>query len=166
MCVIDPTLVPHGQDRPCPTLDRMLSLAAARPESAVAVTGPASLPVLIGLCRKGYDRVTCARAATSCADGLSDVLLVSGPCSGEALSQALRGTLRLLKDGGVIVAHEGGLDDDLVLAGRLETMGFALDWCVHDLSAACLTAVRVRRRLEAVSNVQALSARPAFSRAA
>lgn len=153
MCAVDPALVPHGPDRPSPTLDRMLKLAGASPDQAVAVAGPASLPALVGLCRKGFSRVSCARTAVcGGADGESDLLLLTGPCTGAALSEALGRTARLLRDGGVLVAHEAGLDDDLLLARRLEAQGLQVDWSVHDLSDACLVALRVRRTSRATAS--------------
>ncbi len=146
MCAVDPSTVPHAPDRPSPTLDRMLRLAGARTDQAVAVAGPAGLPALVGLCRKGFVRVSCARTATcGGADGRNDVLLLSGPCTGAVLADTLARTVRLLRDGGVIVAHEAGLDDDLVLADGLHALGFAVDWSVHDLAGACLVAVGVHR---------------------
>lgn len=159
MCAVDPATVPHAPDRPSPTLDRMLRLAGARIDQSVAVAGPASLPVLVGLCRKGYERVACARTATcGGADGRSDVLFLSGPCTGAALAETLGRTARLLRDGGVIVAHEAGLNDDLVLADRLHVLGFGIDWTVHDLADACLVAVGVHRLGRAVEAAPAMAA--------
>ena len=159
MCAVDPATVPHAPDRPSPTLDRMLRLAGARTDQSVAVAGPASLPVLVGLCRKGYERVACARTATcGGADGRSDVLFLSGPCTGAALAETLGRTARLLRDGGVIVVHEAGLNDDLVLADRLHVLGFGIDWTVHDLADACLVAVGVHRLGRAVEAAPAMAA--------
>ncbi len=158
MCAVDAALVSREGDRPSPTLDRMLHLAGARPDRAVAVCGPASLPVLIGLCRLGYGRVTCACDAHAPGEaGASEVLVLTGPCGAQALEALVARGARLLADVAVVVAHEASLDDDAALAAALESQGLEPTWRVHDLAGPCLAAFGVRRRG---------SARAAISRAA
>ncbi len=149
MCAINPAEVSHAE-RPSPLVDRMLHLAGADAGQAVSVAGPASLAALIALCRKGFDKVSCARQATcQGADEASDVLLISGPCSSQALADVLGRTARLLKDGGVLVVHEHDLDDDQLIRGTLEGLGRQTEWCVHDLADACLVAFKVTRQAAA-----------------
>ena len=147
MCDLDPDLVAASGERPHPTVDRMVQLAGIGADRPVSVAGPASLPMLIALCRMGFDRVECARQATcGGADGLSEALFVSGPCTGAELSLTLSRTLRLLADGGVLVVHEASLDDDLALEARLAELGVEVEWKVHDMAKDTLVALRLRRR--------------------
>ncbi len=166
MCAVDPLAVARAGERPCPTLDRMLTLARLSPRNAVAVAGPASLPVLIGLCRKGFDRVTCA-AKASCAGeaGTSDALILTGPCAGDTLTDLLSRTARFLGPRGVVVAHETTLDADCDIERGLLGLGFAVDWTVHDLSGPCLVAYGVHRRVARPAPLATDQAWTALSRA-
>ena len=166
MCAVDPAAVAHAGDRPCPTLDRMLRLARLSPQQAVAVAGPAALPVLIGLCRKGFERVACA-AKASCAgeSGASDALILTGPCAGDTLADLLGRTARLLGPKGVVVAHETTLDADPELEQALAGLGFEVEWTVHDLSGPCLVAYGVHRRVARAAPLATEQAWSALSRA-
>jgi hypothetical protein len=155
MCAITPAEVSHA-DRPSPLVDRMLHLAGAHADQTVSVAGPASLAALIALCRQGFDRVSCARQATcQGADEASDVLMISGPCTAQALTDVLGRTARLLKDGGVLVVHEADLDDDQLIRATLAGLGCQTDWCVHDLADACLVAFKVTRQPAQVQRLAA-----------
>ena len=86
MCAVDPSQIAGLAERPSPALDRMLRLGRMAPDQPVAVCGPASLPVLIGLCQRGFERVVCAREASCPGEaGASRVLVLTGPCSGSQL---------------------------------------------------------------------------------
>lgn len=49
------------------------------------------------------------------------------------------------------MVHEATLDDDRVLERRLEELGFALDWKVHDLAGETLCAYKLHRERLAVA---------------
>ena len=147
MCAVDPAQIAAGAaERPSPALDRMLRLGRMAPDQPVAVCGPASLPVLIGLIQRGYERVVCARE-TSCPGeaGASRVLVLTGPCCGPQIEAMVARAARLLADEAVVVAHEAAVDDELALAHALEARGLEATWRVHDLAQGCFVAMGVRR---------------------
>jgi hypothetical protein len=133
--------------RPCPTLRRLLRLAGARPQDKVCVTGPQGLAALLSLCHLGFAQACCLDGgACACSDMPCDVLLVTGPLDGEALSAALAHALPRLKDGGVLAVHEADLEDDRVILQALKASGRLAGWRVHDMAGGgCLVALEVRR---------------------
>jgi hypothetical protein len=99
------------------------------------------------LCRDNFERVQCARQATcGAANDASDVLLLVGQVSASALPEQLQRTMRLLRDGGVLAAQLGELDDDIALQRWLENHGFDIASTVFDLSHEVLVAHTVCRR--------------------
>lgn len=132
--------------RPCPTLKRLLALAGARPEQRVCVAGPQGLAVLLSLIRLGYGEACYVSGPTSsCGDEPCDVLLVTGPQTRDAFVATLATALPRLKVGGVLAAHEGGLQDDLLIQQVLAGVGRQVGWRVHDMAGSCLVAMEVLR---------------------
>jgi hypothetical protein len=150
------TLKPIWADpppRPCPTLRRLLRLAGARPQHRVCVTGPQGLAALLSLSNMGFSEACCLRRdACACDDGPCDILLLTGPMDRETFVATLGRALPRLRDGGVLAAHEGALEDDALILQVLEAAGRTAGWRVHDLAGSCLVALQVTRaRTEAVS---------------
>ncbi|MGC1302284.1 MAG: hypothetical protein WA840_07910 [Caulobacteraceae bacterium] len=146
--VRSPSVQPPGVvgERPCPMVDRMLHLAGANPGWRVGVVGPASAATMIALCRKGFDRaVSIQGGVCPAAEGDCDLLLVTGPNTSEGLSASVHLGLGLLRDGGVLVAHECGLKDDSLIGAALRTSGREIGWRVHDMAEGCLVALQVLR---------------------
>ncbi len=105
-----------------PSLDRLLRLAGARLGYSISVAGPASLEVMVALCRAGYARVECARQATCAgADETSDLLILTGPA--DSLGGLAARTLPLLRNGGVVAACLEQMDDDPPIRGALLVRG-------------------------------------------
>jgi hypothetical protein len=125
---------------------KSVCLANADRRGSVSVAGPDSLAAMISLCRDGFDHVECARQATSpSADEASDLLLVAGEMSTEALSALLRRTSRLLRDGGVLVVQLRLPRDDETVRAALHAAGMDIASTLFDLSAGCLVSHTVAR---------------------
>lgn len=128
---------------------KSLSLSNADRGGSISVAGPDSLAAMVSLCRDGFDHVECARQATSaCADEASDLLLVTGLMSPEALSAVLHRTCRLLRDGGVLVVQLRYPRDDEAVRAALDATGMRIASTVFDLSAGCLVSHTVERAAE------------------
>jgi hypothetical protein len=141
-----PTPLAVVGERPCPMVDRMLHLAGANPDWRVGVVGPASAATMIALCRKGFERaVSLQGGVCPGAEGDCDLLLVTGPNTSEGLNASVLLGLRLLRDGGVMVAHECGLKDDSLIGAALRVSGREIGWCIHDMADGCLVALQVLR---------------------
>ncbi len=126
---------------------RLVNLSRAASDDLVSVAGPRALDLLSLLCRDNFERVQCARQATcGAANDASDVLLLVGQVSASALPEQLQRTMRLLRDGGVLAAQLGELDDDIALQRWLENHGFDIASTVFDLSHEVLVAHTVCRR--------------------
>lgn len=136
----------YGGERPCPMVDRMLLLAGASPNWRVGVVGPAGAATMIALCRKGFDRAmsvqggVCPRLEGDC-----DLMLITGPTTAQALNASVLLGLSLLRDGGVLVAHEADLKDDGLISAALRASGREAGWCVHDMAEGCVVALQVLR---------------------
>jgi hypothetical protein len=144
-------------ERPCPMVDRMLHLAGAAPTWRVGVVGPASAATMIALCRKGFDRALSIQGGVCpSAEGDCDLLLVTGPNTAQGLSTAVQLGLGLLRDGGVLVAHEGELKDDSLIGAVLRASGREVGWCVHDMAEGCLVAFQVLRTAVAPAAARAV----------
>jgi hypothetical protein len=132
--------------RPCPTLHRLLRLAGAKPADRVCVAGPQGLAALLSLCHMGFSQACCFRGeACPCGDGPCDVLLLTGPMDRDAFTSTLAHALPRLKDGGVLAAHEAGLEDDALILQALQAAGRTAGWRVHDMAGSCLVALEVAR---------------------
>lgn len=137
-------VVPMGGERPCPTLDRMLRLGRIDPGQTVAVAGPARLAAQIGLLRKGFGRVVSACGDCDGEADTCDAVLLTGPCPDAMLEALADRAARLLKPGGVLVAHELSPDGDVGLARVLRAHGLEPAWVLHDMAAPCLAAMGVQ----------------------
>ena len=133
-------------ERPSPTLDRLVALARLTPQTAVAVAGPAALPAVTGLMRKGFSRAACVCGRCGGDAGESDALILTGPLGAAELEALLPQVARVLRSRGVVAVHEGSLDVEPALMAGLERCGLEVDWVVHDLSRTCLAAFGVHRR--------------------
>ena len=133
--------------RPCPTLHRLLRLAGATSEQRICVAGPRGLAAMLSLCRLGFTQA-CRLSGETCpgADDACDVLLVTGPMTRDAFVATLRHALPRLRDGGVLAAHESGLEDDAAIQEALSSIGRCAGWRVHDMAESCLVALEVRRQ--------------------
>ena len=132
--------------RPCPTLHRLLRLAGAKPSDRICVAGPQGLAAMLSLCHMGFAEACClGREACPGGETPCDVLLVTGPMTPDALVATLSHALPRLKDGGVLAAHEGGLDDDALIQKTLAAAGRSAGWRVHDMAGSCLVALEVTR---------------------
>ncbi len=130
--------------RPCPALHRLLRLAGARTSDKVCVAGPQGLAVLLSLCRLGFAEACCVRPqGRPSGERAFDLLLVTGPMDRDAFARALAHALPQLKDGGVLAAHESGLEDDQVILAAIQASGRSAGWRVHDMARSCLVAVEV-----------------------
>jgi hypothetical protein len=110
------------------------------------VAGPQGLAVLLSLCRMGFAEACYVNGPTSsCGDEPCDVLRVTGPLSRAAFVAALASALPRLKLGGVLAAHEGGLQDDALIQQVLAGAGRQVGWRVHDMAGGCLVAMEVVR---------------------
>jgi hypothetical protein len=139
-------LAPNLFASPEQIVEKSISLSRADRGGSVSVAGPDSLAAMISLCRDGFDHVECARQATSaCADETSDVLLVTGMMSPEALSGVLNRTCRLLRDGGVLVVQLQYPRDDDAVRAALNAAGMNVASTLFDLSAGCLVSHTVER---------------------
>jgi hypothetical protein len=128
-------------------VQKSVSLAGADRRGRVSVAGPDSLAAMISLCRDGFDQVECARQATCpSADEASDLLLVAGPMSVEALAGVIERTCRLLRDGGVLVVQLTRPTDDRIVRAVLQAKGLRVASSLFDLSAGCLVSHAVERQ--------------------
>ena len=122
-------------------------LARADRAQHISVAGPDSLEAMVALCRAGFDHVECARQATcACADEGSDVLLILGRQSAEALGAVVARTCRLLRDGGVLVVQVERPSNAAAIAGIVGAKGMRVDSMVLDLGAGRLISHALRRR--------------------
>ena len=142
-------------DRPSPTLDRLIALARLSPDQPVAVAGPAALPAVTGLMRKGFGRAACVCGRCGIEAGGSEALLLTGPLDALALEALVPQVARVLGARGVVAVHEGSLDAEPALMAALARCGLEVDWVVHDLSRTCLAAFGVHRAPSAAARVSA-----------
>jgi len=127
-------------------VEKSIYLAHADRGQFVSVAGPDSLTAMVSLCRAGFDHVECARAATcGGADDASDVLLVVGLMTTEALCAVLQRTCRLLRDGGVLVVQLQRASDDLAVRTILKARGLRVASTLFDISAGRLVTHTVER---------------------
>ena len=142
-------------------VQKSVILAKADKGQHISVAGPDSLDAMIALCRAGFDHVECARQATcACADEVSDVLLILGRQSPQALAAVLARTCRLLRDGGVLVVQLERPADAAVIRPSLEGAGRQVGSTVLDLASGCLVSHTVDR-----CGLPRIAAAPAAQRA-
>jgi precorrin-6B methylase 2 len=126
---------------------RLINLSRAGRTDGISVAGPKALDVLSLLCRHDFERAACARQATcAAADDASDVLILAGLIAHQDLPALLERTLRLLRDGGVLVLQLADLEADLALQTLLSQLGYDPITTVFDLSDAPLVAHTLMRR--------------------
>lgn len=114
-------------------VERAVLLASADKSDLVAVAGPGGLSAMISLCRAGFDRVECAKQATcGGADEACEVLLIVGPMTCEALTETIRRTARLMRDGGRLVVQLPGAEALGVIAPALASVGLRASGAVMD----------------------------------
>lgn len=124
--------------------EQVLKLLGVRPGQAVSVAGPGSLDIMVSLCRAGWERVECALQATCAgADETSDLLILTGPP--EALGALTARTIKLLKDGGVLVAALGRAEDDVSIRAALLAKGMTILQTTLDTHDGPIIAHRVAR---------------------
>jgi hypothetical protein len=127
-------------------VQKSITLAHADRQGLISVAGPDGLAAMISLCRDGFDHVECARQATcSSADEASDMLLIAGRLTTDELAAVLRRTLRLLRDGGVLVVQLELPRDDQVVQAALKSAGLAVTTTLFDLKAGCLVSHTIDR---------------------
>jgi hypothetical protein len=128
--------------------EHILQLLGVRPGQAVSVAGSGSLDVMVSLCRAGWERVECALQATCAgADETSDLLILTGPP--EALGALTARTVKLLKDGGVLVAALGRAEDDVSIRAALLAKGMTLLQTTLEAHNGPVVAHRVARAVRA-----------------
>jgi hypothetical protein len=104
-------------------VERVIAVSTAHVEDQVSVGGPYGLATMIALCRKGFARVECAQRATCAgADDASDLLLIVGPMSEEALAATVRRLVPLLRDGGRLVIQPRHPGDAAAVRNALAAM--------------------------------------------
>jgi hypothetical protein len=114
-------------------VQRARRLAAADTGDLVAVAGPDGLRAMVSLCRAGFDRVECAKQATCAgADEACDLLLIVGPMTAEALTDTIRRTGRLLRDGGRLIVQLADGEAQRVIAPALASVGLGAGGAVMD----------------------------------
>ena len=127
-------------------VQKSVILARADKAQHVSVAGPDSLEAMVALCRAGFDHVECARQATcACADEVSDVLLILGRQSPQDLAALISRTLRLLRDGGVLVVQVERPGDAAGIPQIIGEHSMQVDSTVLDLGAGFLVSHTVRR---------------------
>jgi hypothetical protein len=142
MSMDDPS--PEVAEPPLFDCEHILQLLGVNPGQAVGVAGPGSLDIMVSLCRAGFERVECALQATCAgADETSDLLILTGPP--EALGALTARTVKLLKDGGVLVAALGRAEDDVSIRAALLGKGMTILQSTLDISGGRLVAHRVTR---------------------
>jgi hypothetical protein len=128
-------------------VQKSVILARADRAQHISVAGPDSLEAMIALCRAGFDHVECARQATcACADEVSDVLLILGRQPPGDLAALISRTLRLLRDGGVLVVQVERPGDAAAIPQVVGENSMQVDSTVLDLGAGFLVSHTVRRR--------------------
>ena len=145
-------------------VQKSVYLANADKRQLVTVAGPDSLAALVSLCREGFDHVKCARQATCrCADGVSDVLLLTGLMATEELTAVLERTCRLVRDGGVLVVQLQRPGEDANVRAVLKTRGMRSTSTVFDVSAGYLVSHTIERAevLQEASSTEPIGANDA-----
>ena len=100
------------------SLSQLLAEVGVRPGSNIRVTGPGSLPALLWLCRRGYDRVGCLQAGRRSPADDAEALLVAHTASGGWLADLLDRGPHVCEGGVMIVqtAHAPAANDSVVEA--------------------------------------------------
>ena len=131
---------------PAQVAARAAALTGAHPDDQISVAGPDGLEAMVALCRLGFDKVECARAATCRgADETSDLLLIAGPMTSAELAQTLTRTLRLLREGGSLVAQMSSPGDEAAVRGVLAGLGYVPASMLIDRACGRLAVFAVRR---------------------
>ena len=100
------------------SLAQLLAEAGVRPSSNIRVTGPGSLPALLWLCRRGYDRVGCLQAGRRSPADDAEALLVAHTATSGWLADLLDRGPHVCEGGVMIVqtAHAPAANDGVVEA--------------------------------------------------
>lgn len=129
---------------PSISLSQLLSESGVQPGSVIRVTGPGSLPALLWLCRRGYEKVGCLQAGQRAPADDAQALLVAHTATANWLSDLLdRGPH--VREGGVMIvqtAHAPAANDGVVEA-VFRGHGFNV---VRRLSGAHREVLVARRR--------------------
>ena len=126
---------------------RAAALTGAHPEDQISVAGPDGLEAMVALCRLGFDKVECARAATCRgADEASDLLLIAGPMTGAELAQTVARTARLLREDGALAIQVSDAGDEAAARAVLASLGLEATATLTDRACGRLAVFTVRRR--------------------
>jgi hypothetical protein len=146
MSMDDPS--PKVAEPPLFDSEHILQLLGVSRGQAVGVAGAGSLEIMVSLCREGWERVECALQATCAgADETSDLLILTGPP--ESLGALTARTVKLLKDGGTLVAALGRPEDDMSIRAALLAKGMTILQTTLDIGGARVVAHRVARAARA-----------------
>lgn len=107
-----------SQERSIISLSQLLTEAGVQSGSNIRVTGPGSLPALLWLCRRGYQRVGCLQAGRRSPADDAEALLVAHTATGGWLVDLLDHGPHV-REGGVMIvqtAHAPAANDGVVEA--------------------------------------------------
>ena len=132
---------------PAQVAARAAALTGAHREDQISVAGPDGLEAMVALCRLGFDKVECARAATCRgADEASDLLLIAGPMTGAELAQTVARTARLLREDGAMAIQIFHAGDEAAARAVLASLGLEATATLTDRACGRLAVFTVRRR--------------------
>ncbi len=132
---------------PAQVAARAAALTGAHPEDQISVAGPDGLEAMVALCRLGFDKVECARAATCRgADEASDLLLIAGPMTGAELAQTVGRTARLLREDGAMAIQISHAGDEAAARAVLASLGLEATATLTDRACGRMAVFTVRRR--------------------
>jgi hypothetical protein len=132
---------------PAFSCEPLLHLLGVNPGQSVGVAGPGSLDIMVSLCRAGWERVECALQATCAgADETSDLLILTGPP--ESLGALAAKTVKLLRDGGVLVATLTRAEDDVSIRAALLAKGMTILQTTLGVAGGLVVAHRIARAAE------------------
>ena len=143
-----PELLEAVASRENARLDKLIRFSGARLGQSVCVAGRGAVDLLVALCQRQFQRVACVRRSTGAsADEGNDVLIVGGSTVSECMIASLSEGVKLLKDGGALVARLDRVDDDCEVQACLTAAGREITSTVFELSDEVLVrhTVRVKR---------------------
>jgi hypothetical protein len=131
---------------PAQVVDRAIALKIACSGDRICVAGPYGLAATVALCRRGFERVECARNATcDGADETGDLLLVVGPMTPGDLTATVRRTVRLLRDGGALMIQLAHPGDGAAVRNALAALRYSIAGVVIDRSGGRLVTYTLNR---------------------